>query len=158
MELTRVEEIAHDLMQTHMPILVDIGWTFRFDNAKVRFGLCNYRRKIISMSRNIASINDEKHVRLTILHEIAHALVGSGNGHNAKWRAMARKLGHSGSRTYHQSVTVPTKEWMITCPKCKFADTRTRRMRKALACRWCCDTYNGGKFSREYLLVWERNS
>ncbi len=158
MEINKIEELAKELMNAHMPELVKLGWKFKLDNARLRFGFCLYRRRTISVSRYIASINEEKYVKQTIIHEIAHALVGSGNGHNAKWKDMAKSLGHNGSRTYSHAVVVPPKKWTIRCPKCGIAELRIRKTERRFACKWCCDTYNKGKFSPEFVLMWERNN
>lgn len=67
-------------------------WTFEFDYHKVRFGLCDYQRKVISMSRLLTYLNDESVVKDTILHEIAHALAPYA-GHGPKWRSVCLAIG-----------------------------------------------------------------
>ena len=42
---------ANALIALHL----DAGWTFGFDNAKTRAGLCNYTTKRISVSRHLAA-------------------------------------------------------------------------------------------------------
>ena len=53
-----------------------IGYSFKFDNAKRRFGQCSYTDKRISLSKPLASNNLDNFFQIndTILHEIAHAL------------------------------------------------------------------------------------
>lgn len=75
------------------------GWVFRFDNAQRRLGLCVYSRKTISMGRVYVVAADLEHVRQTMLHEIAHALLGPAHGHDAAWRATAASIGYTGKRT-----------------------------------------------------------
>ena len=65
-------------------------WTVRLDNARRRAGQCDYRRREISLSRHYVRHADDAHIRDTILHEIAHALVGPHHGHDAAWRRKAR--------------------------------------------------------------------
>lgn len=38
----------------------------------------------------------------TILHEIAHAIVGVGHGHRLKWQEKAIELGVTWKRIYHK--------------------------------------------------------
>ena len=58
------------------------NWDFKFDNAKIRFGVCRYSKKEITVSLLLSVSNEWKHVEDVILHEIAHVLAGTGNGHN----------------------------------------------------------------------------
>jgi predicted SprT family Zn-dependent metalloprotease len=91
MDLNDAKTLAHDLMATHG--LDSLGWTFAFDNATRRMGLCQFTPRRISMSRHYASHADEKSVRNTILHEIAHAKAGPAAKHGPRWRAVAVSLG-----------------------------------------------------------------
>jgi len=52
------------------------GWRLRLDHARRRAGQCDYTNKIISLSRHYVRYAEENHIRDTLLHEIAHALVG----------------------------------------------------------------------------------
>ena len=53
-----------------------MGYRFKFDNAKRRFGQCSYTNKRISLSKPLSSNNLDNFFQIndTILHEIAHAL------------------------------------------------------------------------------------
>lgn len=72
---------------------LDAAWKFDWDRAQNRFGLCKHHEKRISMSHHLTPHRTREDNLNTILHEIAHALVGTGHGHDATWRAMARRLG-----------------------------------------------------------------
>ena len=80
---------ARELMQLHGLQ----GWNFKFDHARRRAGQCDFTNQTISLSRHYARLANDEHIRDTILHEIAHALVGPSHGHNNIWRSMAMKLG-----------------------------------------------------------------
>lgn len=56
-------------------------------------GYCDYNSQTIILSGYHCDINPDSAVLDTILHEVAHALVGPGNGHNYVWQRMAEKLG-----------------------------------------------------------------
>lgn len=153
MTLTEASKLTHQLMEENG--LYIKGWTFYFDNAKVRFGSCHHGLKRITLSRVLVELNEEQHVRMTILHEIAHALVGADNGHNNIWKKQARALGHDGSRTYSDDVITPprdNKKWKGACPNCKRSVFRYSR--RNIACGSCCRKFNGNQFSDKYKFVW----
>lgn len=82
-------EIATDLVWQHCPS----DWYWQWSNAKTQFGLCQYARKTIKLSRPLTEINDEDTFRSVVLHEIAHVLAGPDANHGPVWRAHARRLG-----------------------------------------------------------------
>ena len=75
MVLSLAEEKARSLMNLHG----QHEWRLEFDRACERAGLCDFTRKTISLSRHFVELNLVDDVVNTILHEIAHALVGSGS-------------------------------------------------------------------------------
>ena len=74
------------------------GWTVRLDHARRRAGQCDYTRRVISLSRHYVRHAEPAHIHDTILHEIAHALVGPHHGHDAVWRRKAREIGCTATR------------------------------------------------------------
>jgi predicted SprT family Zn-dependent metalloprotease len=56
-------------------------------------GVCYNNGEKISLQVNHVIFNDMESVKNTILHEIAHALVGNEQGHNEIWQATAKELG-----------------------------------------------------------------
>ena len=54
-DLPRVRTWADALIRMHL----DPSWTFAFDNAKTRAGLCNFTAKRISVSRYIAQRSED---------------------------------------------------------------------------------------------------
>ena len=95
MDLAQARRLAAELMAQHG--LDD--WHFVFDNARARFGVCRPARREIGLSRRLTVSSTEDEVRNTLLHEIAHALVGPEHGHDEVWRAKAVSLGSDGRRT-----------------------------------------------------------
>lgn len=89
--LAAASHLALSLMDEHG--ITTRGWTFRFDGAQSRMGLCSYRSKTISVSRHFAAEADDAQLRDVVLHEIAHALVGPGHHHDHVWKDRARQLG-----------------------------------------------------------------
>jgi hypothetical protein len=69
-------------------------WKFRFSKGVNFVGKCNYSSKTISLSSPWTLVRDAKEVRDTILHEIAHALVGPyAEVHGNTWWLAAIKIG-----------------------------------------------------------------
>jgi hypothetical protein len=80
-KLDRVQVLAEHLMrelgeQELGTPLQDLGWRFRYDNAKKRLGRCFYFKKLITLSTNLVLLNDSDNWQIddTIRHEIAHAI------------------------------------------------------------------------------------
>jgi hypothetical protein len=86
MILKDAEALAQQLMSEHGLS----HWHFEFDRAVRRFGFCMYGIRTITLSRKFTLLNSEPEVRNTILHEIAHALVGPNHGHDKVWRTNAK--------------------------------------------------------------------
>ena len=95
MNLYAARDLALALMRQHG--LHD--WTFRFDHARRRFGSCRPRRRLITLSRPLAFLNEEAQVRDTILHEIAHALT-PWDGHGRNWKRKCIEIGAEPRRCY----------------------------------------------------------
>jgi len=122
METSEAKLLAQDLMAKH-------GlreWSFKLNKNKRLLGICKESNKRIELSQHYVTMNDESHVLDTILHEIAHALVGAKHGHDAVWKDMCRQLGCS-PRACEKSVTMPVGDWRAQCPSCKKEISRHRR-------------------------------
>lgn len=153
MKLQETQKMAEDLMKKHGIS----SWSFQFDRAKVRFGACNYRDKIISLSKHLTEINSEKIVKNTILHEIAHALAGKQNNHNKIWKAEAIRIGCSAERCYSsKTVNIPPKKYTAECLSCK-QTFQTQKKRHKAACALCCKKYNNNKYSEKYNIIFRMN-
>lgn len=109
-------------------------WYFDFDHSTRRAGCCNYREKRISISFELARNGSDADIRDTILHEIAHALVGKKYNHDTVWKEKAREIGCSGKRC-HRLVFSPPR-YHVTCENRCWKHTAERRSRR-LICRTC---------------------
>ena len=153
MELTSALTLARTLMDQH-------GlerWKLKTINHATTFGMCNNYLRIISLSTKLIAVNDEDEVRDTILHEIAHALVPATEHHGPVWKAKARELGCREATTYADKAAVVPGKYTLTCPECGWSTSRHRKTTSNYACTPCCNTYNHGKYSNQYKLVWQQN-
>ena len=123
---------CRELMQLHG--LNAAGWTAKLDESRSRAGACHYTKKWILLSRLYVRAASAAQLDDTILHEIAHALVGPHHHHDAVWRAKARAIGCSGDRCHTLQFSPP--RWIVACEAGCFTRTAHRRRRRAV-CRRC---------------------
>lgn len=145
-ELHFVRSSADALIASHL----DASWSFAFDNAKRRAGMCDYSRKRISVSRYLAARYDDETNTQTLLHEIAHALAGPAAGHGPAWKKVARRLGYVGGATHNGETAEELAPWVGVCPAGHIA-YRHRRPSRATSCVRCA-----ARFDSRYLFVWTR--
>lgn len=114
MDLVEAKALALDLMDEWLGETG--GWTFRWTNAKRRFGHCTWSRKEIGLSRPLTRLNSVSHARDTILHEIAHAIAGRTAGHGPAWKQACRTVGCRPERCYSSDdVETPPAPWLGQC-------------------------------------------
>ena len=111
-----------------------IDWDLDLDYAKVRAGACFFNEKKISFSRNFIKKSSHEDINDTILHEIAHALVGPKHGHNKVWKEMALKLGCSAQRCH--TLEFSEYKWVRFCVN-ECWQQKVHRRRSNLICKKC---------------------
>lgn len=131
------------------------GWVFNWHTSKKVFGRVDYRKRKLTLSKVLVSLNGEAVVLNTILHEIAHILTPFER-HGYVWKRVARSIGCDGKTRYTtDTVVVPPKKWEGTCPVCGKITYKHRRVR--LSCSKCCARFNYGHFSDDYILLYRLN-
>jgi predicted SprT family Zn-dependent metalloprotease len=121
MLLQDAETLARSLLDAHGLNHVPLHW-----HRKTReFGTCKFTRatifdnwhvSAIEISRALVSVNSPEQCRDTILHEIAHALVGPKAGHGLTWQCKARELGCSPSPYCNHGVAMIPGKYTASCP------------------------------------------
>ena len=143
-DLDRVKTWANALIALHL----DPTWSFGFDNAKTRAGLCNYTDKHISVSRYLAARYEDDDIHQILLHEVAHAMAGTRAGHGPKWKSVAKELGYEGKRLHDGPVADDLAPWVGACPA-GHVHYRYKRPQRQLACGKC-----SRRFDAANLISW----
>lgn len=136
-ELHRVDTWAQALIRLHL----DASWTFGFDNAKRRAGLCDYTKKRITVSRYLAARFEDDEIHQVLLHEVAHALAGSRAAHGPAWKKIARELGYVGDARHHGETATELAPWVGVCGNGHVV-YRHRKPQRAISCAKCSRTYD----------------
>lgn len=151
-ELSRVEVWAEALIRLHLDPAFGKGvWSFGFDRAKRRAGLCNYTDRRISVSRYLAAEFDDDENHQTLLHEVAHALAGPSAHHGPEWQRIAQGLGYVGGRTHSGDISHEQAPWVGLCPG-GHTHYRFRRPSRPSSCTTC----ERGAFNDAHLIKWQR--
>lgn len=139
MQLDEARAMARQLMDHHGLH----GWQLVFDRAKTRAGVCRPAQREIGLSAVLTPLHSEAEVRETVLHEIAHALVGPHHGHDAAWRARARSIGATGARCVTADAARAPSPWVGTCPA-GHEVRRHRRPQHVSSCTRCARGFDLG--------------
>lgn len=123
------------------------GWEFGFDLATSRAGVCRYVEQRIDLSVSYCLAATRAEIEDTVLHEIAHAIVGPRHNHDAVWRAKAREIGCAGERCHRVQHSTPKWVGECGCGQQWFRQTLQRRIMRNRACAKC----NG-------VIRWRRNT
>lgn len=137
MDLRDAFALAEHLLERHGPV----GWSIELDSAKRRAGICRYGPRVIGLSAPLTVLHDEAQVRDTILHEIAHALVGPRHGHDAVWRRTALAIGCTGERCVPADAPRVEPPWLGICPA-GHTTGRHRRPERVMACGRCSSGFD----------------
>lgn len=148
-DLGRVRLWADSLIKLHLDPAV---WSFGFDNAKRRAGLCNFTTKRITVSRYLATRFDDDEIHQILLHEVAHALAGPRAGHGPSWKRIAADLGYVGSRVHHGETADELAPWVGSCPN-GHTLYRYRQPKRQTSCGVC-----SRRFEPRFAIVWEHRS
>lgn len=136
MDLNKAASMGAGLLAEHGLV----GWRLVFDNARTRFGVCRPLLREIGLSRRLTQLSSEQEVRNTVLHEIAHALVGPAHHHDNVWRAKALEIGCDGKRT-DAAPEGAQGLWEGRCPA-GHSVRRHRRPRRVGSCRLCSSGFD----------------
>ena len=145
-DLVKVKTWAAALIDLHL----DASWSFAFDHAKKRAGLCDYTNRRISVSKHLAARYEDDEIHQVLLHEVAHALAGSRAGHGRSWKATATGLGYEGKRLHDGEIASELAPWTGRCAA-GHIHYRYRQPTRPMACGLC-----SRRFDESHLIDWHR--
>ena len=146
MKIYEAKKLAYKLMSKHG--LFD--WHLRISSMKRTLGLCNYRKQELSLSRLYVEASPVEAIEQTILHEIAHVLVGPRvKAHGYEWKRIARSIGvknpSHATRTCdeHRQKLADVRQnrgpnYVVNCPTCGVIATSQRMGKKMRTCTYGC--------------------
>lgn len=88
-----------DIRQTHALAINMLdqhglsGWKIRWNRMVGEAGRCSYRDRTIYLSATAVTAFTDAQVLELLKHEIGHALIAPGHGHDKVWRKMVRSIG-----------------------------------------------------------------
>lgn len=129
-KLEAVTSRAKELLNEHE---LD-GWGVTFNYSRDTVAVASHKNKTISYSKYfVVSAGKEEFDGVT-LHEITHALLGPGKGHNYEFRKLCRKI----SRTdKYARASIPThiRKYTLTCDTCGYSGTHNKKIQ--VYCKRC---------------------
>lgn len=95
-KLNAVEQLAKELMDTHNVS----HFKFRFGYGWAKWGTCSLTT--ITLQLEFVLKYNMYEIKNTLLHEIAHAIVGVKCGHRLEWQLKAKEFGVKFHKNYHK--------------------------------------------------------
>ena len=132
--LTEVKQFAEELIKEYVP-----HYSFKFTNGIRTLGYCKYNTKVIGLSKHHALQSSDELVIDTVLHEISHAIVGQGHGHNHVWKAKCREIGAKPQRCKTDVKIEVAHKYEFRCATCVKSYPRHRKPRRTegYSCNKC---------------------
>jgi hypothetical protein len=117
-KLIYVRQLARGLMDAHGLS----SWTFRYNGRRRQIACCvapgHGQPGRIELSRHFLPILDPATLRDTLLHEVAHALVGPEHGHDDVWKRKCLEIG-ARPEPCGRPPSMPRGVWRASCPSCR---------------------------------------
>ena len=148
MSLQDVQKLADRLLIRHKKHSgLARAWRCGFDLAPARAGVCDYTGQRINLSVSYCQRATRGEIEDTILHEIAHAIVGHQHNHDAVWKAKAREIGCTGERCHRVEHSAARWVGECGCGQRWFRHKLQRRMLQDRVCAKC-----------RGVITWRRNA
>lgn len=94
-------------------------WKIKLNNKRSTLAETHYRNNTIMYSRHFLLVADKDQFLGVTLHEVTHALLGKGHGHDREFKKLCTEI--SPNPDYAQrSVDVPIRKFLLECPKCGY--------------------------------------
>jgi predicted SprT family Zn-dependent metalloprotease len=112
-------------------------WRLTWDNrSKTRAGLCSYASRSLTLSTAFVARCPAQDIQQTLLHEVAHAVVGAAHHHHDQvWCQAAQQLGCQDDKC--QPVQIMRAPFVLTCMQRCFHSPRMKRSWKTIESKKC---------------------
>ena len=131
MERSAAIDLIDEAMYTHLQSRDWFGgWTWGWNTRVTAGAVTKFRGEVIEFSTHYVDAATPEQLLNTVLHEIAHAIVGPGEGHGAYWRSTHIALGGDGSRCHDVQISRDVYPIVADCDCSRGAHYRTRMPRK----------------------------
>lgn len=113
-----------------------LDWRVKLHNKRKVLADCNNRTRTIRYSKHFLKIATPDQLDGVTLHEIAHALVGPGHGHDAVFKRKVREISPT-TKYVGANVEEPimTHRYNLECPEC--GSTSRTNVNKRYICGDC---------------------
>lgn len=110
MTKNEINKLANDLIKEHYLL----GWRFSFHNKKNSLGTCKYSTREILLSNVFIQYLNDYGIKMTLLHEIAHALT-KGHNHDRTWARKCISIGGDGIRCATSDYYINGNNGAVNC-------------------------------------------
>lgn len=135
----KLQMTRQEAFQMTRKVLIEHGlgnWEIVLLNSYQRIGVCRHYKKVIGLSKHFIEHNSRERVMETVLHEVAHALVGPGHGHNIVWQNKAREIGLKRIAACAETTdTVMPTPYFAICDGCNYEHRMVRKTKSAYKCK-----------------------
>lgn len=150
MDKTLAHRMARTLMDDHGLTNIPFEWS----RGKRTMGTTVFKAGEvvkITLSHIYTDLLTEAEVKDTVLHEIAHALVGIEAGHGYMWKAKCREIGARPNACNTTSAS-PPKEWSSRCANGHEGHGQHRAPLRVRSCAQCFSGWNP-----DYIMTWYKS-
>ena len=135
---TRVQRLFDKLKAKYE---LDDEWNIRKSRSKNQYGRCFHYEHEITISRYHIENGDWEDIEDTVRHEVAHALVGEGHGHNKTWRKKAKEL-DADPTACSSKGSLPDYRYKLRCRCGRVRKTLHQLHRKTYHRKICHECYS----------------
>lgn len=161
MDTLLVRRLGNELLEKYN--LKEKGWKFGIDTSNKSYGRCDYKNKVIFLSKVFCLTITDFEIKDTILHEIAHIMCPN-HGHDDVWKKTAISIGCSGNICGDVKSDAVSKEkldlfnkvkfnFKVECLTCKTISYRNIKPANDISCGKCSRV-----FDRRFLLKITKNT
>ena len=160
-------EDVENLVEKHLSYRCpDLIYRIVYSDSMYRYlGLCSYcvdgKNKYVTLKFSLPffkacqKTGNYDEMKNTVLHEIGHAITyykyGVSHTHDHLWKKITKEIGGKPQKKSDADFFEPYR-YIYKCPYCGNETKTIRKYMRGVACGKCCNNYNGGMYSAEYIL------